>query len=55
MRLASIIDEYHGAFIAKYGSRLLPGHFRAIDAIRKCRTQKAKQLMLQGFVLTSPT
>jgi hypothetical protein len=46
MRLASIIDEYHGAFIAKYGSRLLPGHFRAIDAIRKCRTQEAEHLML---------
>jgi hypothetical protein len=47
MQLASIIDEHHSAFIAKYGSRLLPGHFRAIDAIRKCRTQQAEQLMLQ--------
>ena len=47
MRLASIIDEYRDAFIAKYGSRLLPGHFRAIDAIRGCRTQQAEQLLLQ--------
>lgn len=47
MQLASIIDEYHDAFMAKYGSRLLPGHFRAIDAIRRCRTQEAKQLLLQ--------
>ena len=47
MQLASIIDEYHDAFIAKYGSRLLPGHFRAIDAIRRCRTQEAEQLLLQ--------
>lgn len=47
MELASIIDEYHAAFIAKYGSRLLPGHFRAIDAIRRCRTREAAQLLLQ--------
>ncbi len=47
MQLASIIDEYHDAFIAKYGPRLLPGHFRAINAIRRCRTQEAEQLLLQ--------
>jgi len=47
MQLASIIDEYHAVLIAKYGSRLLPGHFRAIDAIRRCRTQEAEQLLLQ--------
>ena len=47
MQLASIIDEYHDAFIAKYGPRLLPGHFRAIDSIRRCRTQEAAQLLLQ--------
>jgi hypothetical protein len=34
MRLASILDQYHDALQAKYGSRLLPGHLRAIEAIR---------------------
>jgi hypothetical protein len=47
MQLASIIDEYQAAFIAKYGSRLLPGHFRAINAIRRCRTAASEQLLLQ--------
>ncbi len=47
MQLASIIDEYHDVFVEKYGPRLLPGQFRAIDAIRRCRTQEAEQLLLQ--------
>lgn len=47
MQLASILDQYHDAFQAKYGSRLLPGHLRAIDAIRRCRTPQAGQLLVQ--------
>lgn len=47
MQLASILDQYHDAFQAKYGSRLLPGHLRAIDAISRCRTPQAGQLLVQ--------
>ncbi len=47
MRLASILDQYHNAFLAKYGSQLLPGHRRAIDAIGQCRTPQAGQLFVQ--------
>ena len=47
MQLASILDQYHDAFMAKYGSRLLPSHRRAIDAIRRCRTPEAGQLFVQ--------
>ena len=47
MQLASIIDQYHDAFLAKYGSRLLPGHRRAIEAIRRCRTPRAGQVLVQ--------
>lgn len=47
MQLASILDQYHHAFQAKYGSRLLPSHLRAIDAISRCRTPEAGQLLLQ--------
>jgi hypothetical protein len=47
MQLASILDQYHDAFQAKYGSRLLPGHLRAIDAISRCRTPEAGQLLVQ--------
>jgi len=47
MQLASILDQYHDAFKAKYGSRLLPGHLHAIDAISRCRTAQAGQLLVQ--------
>ncbi|PIX52563.1 MAG: IS91 family transposase [Candidatus Aquicultor secundus] len=47
MQLASILDQYHDAFQAKYGSWLLPGHLRAIDAISRCRTPEAGQLLVQ--------
>jgi hypothetical protein len=47
MQLASILDQYHDAFQAKYGSRLLPGHLRCIEAIRRCRTQESGQLLVQ--------
>ena len=49
MRLASILDQYHDALQAKYGSRLLPGHLRAIDAISRCRTPQAGELFVQCF------
>jgi hypothetical protein len=47
MQLASILDQYHDAFLAKYGSTLLPDHVRAIEAIRCCRTSEAGQVLVQ--------
>ncbi|MBC8333670.1 MAG: IS91 family transposase [Anaerolineales bacterium] len=47
MQLASILHQYHDAFQVKYGSQLLPGHLRAIDAIRGCRTPEAGELFVQ--------
>ena len=47
MQLASILDQYHDAFQAKYGSRLLPGHLQAIEAISRCRTPQAGQLLVK--------
>jgi hypothetical protein len=47
MQLAAILNQYHDAFQAQYGSRLLPGHLRAIDAISRCRTPEAGQLLVQ--------
>jgi hypothetical protein len=47
MRLAPILDQYHDTFKAKYGSRLLPAHQRAIIAISQCRTPEAAQLLVQ--------
>lgn len=47
MQLAAILDQYHDAFQAKYSSRLLPSHLRAIEAISRCRTPEAGQLLVQ--------
>lgn len=47
MQLASILDQYHDAFQAKYASRLSQAHLRAIEAIRCCRTPEAGQLLVQ--------
>jgi hypothetical protein len=47
MQLASILDQYHDAFQSKYGSRLLPSHLRAIEAISRCRTPEAGQMLVQ--------
>jgi len=47
MQLASILDQYHDAFQAKYGPRLLPSHLHAIEAIRRCRTPEAGQALVQ--------
>jgi len=47
MQLASILDQYYDALLAEYGSRLLPGHLRAIDAIRRCRTPDAGGIFVQ--------
>lgn len=47
MKLASILHQYYDVFMAKYGSRLLPSHLRAIQAISRCRTPEAGQLLMQ--------
>ena len=47
MHFASLIHQYHDALQAKYGSRLLPGHLRAIQAIKQCRTPEAGELFVQ--------
>lgn len=58
MQLASILDQYHDAFLAQYGSRLLPAHLRAIEAIRCCRTPEAGQLLVRcmdcGYMTERP-
>ena len=47
MKLASLFHQYHDALQAKYAARLLPGHLRAINAIRRCRTPEAGELFMQ--------
>jgi len=47
VQLASILNQYQDAFLDKYGSRMLPGHLRAIRAISSCRTPDAGQMLVQ--------
>ena len=44
MELASIINQYYDAFIARHGDTVLPGHLKAIQAIRSCRTPDCGEL-----------
>ena len=38
IRLADIINEYEEDFINKYQKFLLPGHLKALHAIKLCRS-----------------
>ena len=47
MELASIVDQYYDAFIAKYAESALPGHLKALNAIRNCRTPDCGELYVR--------
>jgi len=47
MELASIINQYYDAFINRYADTSLPGHLRAMNAIRSCRTPDSGELYVQ--------
>lgn len=44
MELSTIIDEYYYAYTDKYGAAVLPGHLKAMNAIRNCRTPASGEL-----------
>ena len=37
MEMTSIINQYYDAYMNKYGDTALPGHLKALNAIRSCR------------------
>ena len=45
MELANLIETYREALEAKYADRLLPAHRRALDAIVRCRTPAAGEVV----------
>ena len=47
MELSSIINQYFFAFITKYADTALPGHLKAINAIRGCRTPDSGELYVR--------
>jgi len=47
MELSSIINQYYDAFINRYADTALPGHLKALNAIRSCRTPDSGELYVQ--------
>lgn len=47
MELASIINQYYDTFMIKYAGTVLPGHLKAMNAIRSCRTPDSGELYVQ--------
>jgi len=47
MEMVSIINQYYDAFIARYADTLLPGHLKALNAIRRCRTPDSGELYVR--------
>ena len=47
MDLISIVEQFGEAFVAKYASRLLPSHMRALHAIMRCRTPDSGELRVR--------
>ncbi len=47
MEMASIINQYYDAFMIKYAGTVLPGHLKAMNAIRSCRTPDSGELYVQ--------
>lgn len=47
MELASIINQYFDAFMIRYGDTALPGHLKAMNAIRNCRTPDSGELYVE--------
>ncbi len=47
MDITSIINQYYDEYISKYGNSILPSHFNAINAIRRCRTPDSGELYVR--------
>ena len=47
MEMASIINQYYDTFMIKYAGTVLPGHLKAMNAIRSCRTPDSGELYVQ--------
>ena len=45
--LISLVEQFQEAFIAKYSSRLRPGHLNALRAISRCRTPDSGELQVR--------
>ena len=47
IRLASVIDTFAAEFLVQYRDRLTADHYRALAAIKQCRTQASSKMQAQ--------
>ncbi len=47
IRLASVIETFEADFLAQYRDRLSPAHYRALAAMKHCRTQASPKMLVQ--------
>lgn len=47
MALSSIINAFEAEFLTQYSNRLLPGHYRALNAMKHCRTATSPRMQAQ--------
>jgi hypothetical protein len=47
IRLATVIDTFEADFLAHYRDRLRPEHYRALAAMKHCRTQASLKMKVQ--------
>jgi len=47
IRLASIVKQFENDFIQKYQQNLLPSHFKALAAIKICRSTHSPKMLMQ--------
>lgn len=47
IRLSSVIDRFEVDFLAQYRSRLTSDHYRALAAMKQCRTQASPMMQVQ--------
>jgi len=45
--LAELVDRYLPDLVNKHGNQLLPGHYQALHAFRRCRNQHSRVMVLQ--------
>ena len=45
--LAELVDRYLPDLVNKHGSQLLPGHYQALHAFRRCRNQHSRVMVLE--------
>ena len=46
IRLATIIEQFEADFIRQYQQQLLPGHHKALSAMKQCRTQYSPKMLM---------